>query len=139
VEPIGAALDYAPVAVVTLLALLTYFAMAVGVARARVKAGIPAPAMTGDARLERTIRAHVNTLEWLPIFLPALWLFAAYWSIAAAAVIGAVWIVGRIIYFAGYVSAVRRRAPGFLIQTLACTALILGALGRILYLAVTGG
>ena len=36
--------------------------------------GIDAPAMTGHPEFERAVRAHANTLEWLPIFLPSLWL-----------------------------------------------------------------
>ena len=40
-------------ALVTLLALLTYFWMGTQVPRARVKCGITAPAMTGDPLLER--------------------------------------------------------------------------------------
>ncbi len=61
--------------------------------------------MTGDPPLERTIRAHYNTLEWMPIFLPSLWLFAIYWNSTAAAILGLVWIAGRIIYFLGYAAA----------------------------------
>ena len=62
------------VAIVTLLALLVYFWMGLQVGRARAKCGIAAPAMTGDPVLERTIRAHYNTLEWLPLFLVPMWL-----------------------------------------------------------------
>ena len=40
----------------------------------------------------------MNTLEWLPIFLPSLWLFAIYVSDAIAAAIELVWIIGRIVY-----------------------------------------
>jgi uncharacterized membrane protein YecN with MAPEG domain len=131
--------SHAYVAIVTLLALLTYFWMSLQVPGARRKCGIAAPAMTGDPLLERTVRAHYNTLEWLPIFLPSMWLFAIYWNDLVAAALGLVWIVGRIIYFLGYVSAPGRRAPGFLIQFLATAALLLGALGRLVYvLAVTG-
>src|SRR5690606_24902540 len=55
--------SHAYVAIVTLLALLTYFWMGLQVAGARRRSGIQAPAMTGDPVLERTIRAHYNTLE----------------------------------------------------------------------------
>jgi len=72
---------YYPVATVTLLSGLLCPAMAIAVARIRRQSGIPLPAMTGDAALERALRAHANTLEWMPIFLPALWLFAACWSV----------------------------------------------------------
>src|SRR6266481_5039643 len=80
------------VALVTLLALLTYFWMSTRVPQARKKCGIQAPAMTGDPLLERTIRAHYNTLEWLPLFLVSLWLFAIYWNEPVAAAMGVVWI-----------------------------------------------
>ena len=123
------------VALVTLLTAVAYFWMATRVARMRVKVGIAAPAMTGDPVLERTIRAHLNTLEWLPIFLPSLWLFAIYWNSNVAAALGLVWIAGRIVYFVGYVSEARKRFPGFFIQSCAAAALLLGAIGRIAYIA----
>ena len=71
---------YYAVAVVTLLCSFMIFGMALKVAKTHSTTGILAPTMTGDPRLERAVRAHANTLEWLPIFLPALWLFAIYWS-----------------------------------------------------------
>jgi len=40
----------------------------------------------------------MNTLEWLPVFLPSLWLFAVYVSDAIAGGIGLVWIIGRVFY-----------------------------------------
>ena len=127
------------VAIVTLLAVLTYFWMGLQVAGARRKSGIAAPAMTGDPLLERTIRAHYNTLEWMPIFLPALWLFAIYWNDLVAAALGVVWIVGRILYQRGYASAAETRGTGFLIQALAAAVLLFGGLGRLVYVvAVTG-
>lgn len=129
--------SYYSVAIVTLLAALVCFGMAVQVARKRAKVGILAPVMTGDAALERTIRAHLNTVEWMPIFLPSLWLFAIYWSAAWAAILGLGWIVGRIVYFVGYVAAPTKRFPGFFIQSLAVFALLFGALGRIAYLAAS--
>ena len=125
---------YYLVSVITLLTGLVCFGMAVTVARAHAKTGILAPAMTGNAYLERCIRAHINTLEWLPIFLPAMWLFAVYWSSLWASVFGLLWIVGRIVYFLGYVAAPQRRFPGFFIQSTAVFVLSLGALGRIVYL-----
>ena len=132
-------LPHTYVAVVSLLALLVYVWMGVQVGRARGKCGIAAPAMTGDPVLERTIRAHYNTLEWLPLFLVPLWLFAIYWSDLIAAIIGLIWIVGRIIYQIGYVSDPAKRAPGFLIQFLAVAVLLLGSLGRIVYVLVITG
>jgi uncharacterized membrane protein YecN with MAPEG domain len=127
------------VSLVTLLAGLMTFGMSMAVSGARAKAGIPAPAMTGHPLLECALRAHANTLEWMPIFLPAMWLFAIYWSAAWAAWLGLVWIAGRIVYFAGYLSAPKKRAPGFYIQSAAAFALLLGAIGRIIYLMISAG
>ena len=124
------------VAIVTILALLLYFWMSTRVARTRGKVGIHAPVMTGDPLLERTIRAHYNTLEWMPIFLPSLWLFAIYWSSSVAALVGLVWIVGRVVYFLGYVAEAGKRRTGFLIQSIAVAILLFGALGRLVYLAI---
>ena len=124
---------HAYVAIVTLLAVLTYVWMSGAVSAERRRSGIDAPAMTGDARLERTIRAHYNTLEWLPIFLPSLWLFALYWNDLAAAGLGLLWIVGRVVYFVGYRADAGKRGTGFYIQMLAAAVLLFGALGRAIY------
>ena len=125
------------VALVTLLSLLVYFWMSYRVAQARGKSGIAAPAMTGDPGLERAVRAHYNTLEWLPIFLPAMWLFAIYWNDRVAAAMGVVWIVGRIVYALGYAADPAKRSTGFLIQSLAAAVLLFGGLGRIVYIIAT--
>jgi glutathione S-transferase len=126
-------------ALVTLLALLVYFWMSVQVGRARGKSGINAPAMTGDPLLERAVRVQSNTLEWLPIFLASLWLFAIYWDELVAAGLGIVWIIGRLVYSAGYMADPAKRSAGFLIQLLAAAALLFGAFGRIVYSLATGG
>ncbi|MER8447384.1 MAPEG family protein [Mesorhizobium sp. M1066] len=129
---------YFLVAIVTLLCSLMLFSMALTVARTHKRTGLLAPTMTGDPLLERTIRAHSNSVEWLPIFLPSMWLFAVYWSASWAAVLGLLWIIGRIAYFIGYRSAPLKRYPGFFIQSIAAFALLFGALGRIMYLMMPG-
>ena len=126
-------------AVVSLLALLIYFCMRLNVGRARGKTGIAAPAMTGDPILERAVRVHYNTLEWLPIFLVSLWLFAIYWNELVAAGVGVVWIVGRVIYSTGYMADPGKRSTGFLIQLAAVAVLLFGALGKIVWSLATGG
>jgi uncharacterized membrane protein YecN with MAPEG domain len=127
---------YYSVAIVTLLCGLVLFAMALNVASTHSKTGILAPTMTGDPLLERAVRAHMNTLEWLLIFLPAMWLFAIYWSAGWAAGFGVLWLIGRVAYFVGYISEPKKRYPGFFIQAVATFVLLLGALGRIVYLAL---
>ena len=65
-------------ALVTLLAIAFYFFTAINVSRSRTKTGVKVPAMSGHPDFERAFRIQMNTLEWMPIFLPALWLFAIY-------------------------------------------------------------
>jgi len=127
------------VAIVSLVALLIYVWMGIRVAHARKATGVHAPAMTGDPLLERRLRVQGNTLEWLPVFLVSLWLFAFYWNDRVAALLGVLWIIGRIAYAYGYVADPRKRAPGFMIQTLACAVLLFGALGRAVYVLLTVG
>jgi glutathione S-transferase len=120
-------------ALVTCLAVLFYFFTSVQVARARAAFGIKAPATSGNPDFERVFRVQMNTLEWLPIFLPSLWLFAVYISDGVAAAIGLVWIAGRILYLTGYSKAAAKRGPGFAIQATAATVLWVGALGAIVW------
>lgn len=116
---------------IMLFAILLYFLTAVGVARARAAYGVKAPATSGHPDFERAFRVQMNTLEWMPIFLPSLWLFAIYVSDPIAAALGVVWIVGRILYVVGYSRAAAKRGPGFGIQALASVVLWIGALGAV--------
>jgi glutathione S-transferase len=125
-------------ALVTVLAVLLYFFTGLMVARARQKFGVPVPAMSGQPDFDRAFRVQMNTLEWTPIFLPLLWLFAFYVSDWAAAALGLVWIGGRVIYIRGYSAAAENRHQGFFIQGLTCAALLIGALGGIIWHMVHG-
>lgn len=132
---------HAFVAIVTALALLIYLWMGMNVGAARRKSGVKAPAMTGDPQLERAVRVQANTLEWLPIFLPSLWLCHLFWQpqdqtgIIVAA-IGAVWIVGRILYALAYMQDPAKRTAGFLIQLSASVVLLFGALIKAVIVAL---
>ncbi|MBR0812429.1 MAPEG family protein [Bradyrhizobium diazoefficiens] len=118
-------------ALVTLLAIAFYFFTSINVSRLRTKTGVKVPAMSGHPDFERAFRIQMNMLEWMPIVLPALWLFAIYISDAVAAGLGAVWIIGRIVYFIGYSKAAAKRGLGFMIQGIAAIALWVGALGAV--------
>jgi glutathione S-transferase len=120
-------------ALVTCLALAFYFATSIQVAKARARFGIKAPAITGNPDFERVFRVQMNTLEWLPIFLPSLWLFAVYVSDPFAAGLGVVWIIGRFLYMTGYMEAAAKRSRGFSIQSAATIILWLGSLGAIIW------
>jgi glutathione S-transferase len=118
-------------ALVTCLAILFYFFTSLRVGKARATFGVKAPATSGNPDFERVFRVQMNTLEWMPIFLPLLWLFAIYNSDTIAALVGLVWIAGRVLYMTGYSQAAEKRETGFFIQALACVVLLLGALGAI--------
>lgn len=118
-------------ALVTLIACLFLFATGIRVAMVRVKTGLKAPATTGNADFERAYRVQINTLEWMPIMLPALWLFALYVSDVWAAVLGLVWVGGRIWYMIGYLEAAEKRGFGFTVQALASVVLWFGALAGV--------
>src|ERR1700738_4740481 len=120
-------------ALVTCLAVLLYFFTSVRVARARGAFGVKLPAITGHPDFERVFRVQMNTLEWMPIFLPSLWLFAIYISDPVAAAIGLVWIAGRILYMTGYSQAAEKRGRGFGVQAMAVGALWLGPLGTLVW------
>ena len=125
-------------ALVTCAAILFYFFTSVQVAKARAAFGIKAPAISGNPDFERVFRVQMNTLEWLPIFLPSLWLFAIYISDPVAAVLGLVWIAGRALYMTGYAQAAEKRSMGFGIQALATGILLFGAIGAIVWRLVHG-
>ena len=125
-------------ALVTCLAILFYFFTTLQVSKARVAFGIKAPTISGNPDFERVFRVQMNSLEWMPIFLPSLWLFAIYISDPFAAVLGLLWIAGRILYMTGYSQAANKRRRGFGIQASAATILWLGALGAIVWRLIHG-
>jgi glutathione S-transferase len=119
---------YAPVFVVMLVALLEYFWFSIAVGRARYRYGVKAPATAGNADFERVYRVQMNTLELLAIFLPSLWAFALFISPVWAAGLGVVFIVGRLLYFLGYVKAADKRSIGFGLSMFPTLALLIGGL-----------
>jgi len=48
------------------------FVICARVARAHITYGVKLPATTGHPDFERVFRVQMNTLEWMPIFLPSL-------------------------------------------------------------------
>lgn len=120
-------------ALVTCLSIALYFFTSLRVSRARAAFGIKPPAISGDPGFERVFRVQMNTLEWMPIFLPSVWLFAIYISDPIAALIGLIWIVGRILYMTGYSQAPEKRRRGFGIQATAAVVLWAGAVFGIVW------
>jgi glutathione S-transferase len=119
--------DFRWPALVTLGVVGLLFVMAWNVGRARVKFGISAPATTGNSEFERAFRVQMNTMENVLMFLPSLWLFAAFVNEVWAAALGAVWLAARAWYSMAYQRAAARRGPPFGLSMLVVLVLALGA------------
>jgi len=126
------------VSLVTLLAVLQSVVLGGLVAWARSRYSLPAPAITGNEYFERYFRVHYNTNEQLIVFLPAIWLFGKYISYKWAAILGAVYLVGRVLYAVGYVRSPKQREIGFAMSSIPTYALLVGAIyGAIAAIVVT--
>ena len=113
---------------VTLLALLEYFAFSFLVGKARMTYGVKAPAISGHEMFERYFRVHYNTLELLVMFVPALWIAAMYWNPMWMAGIGAIYLFGRLLYLQGYVRDPKTRSIGFGLSMGPILVLVIAAL-----------
>lgn len=112
------------------VAQLVFFSVLVG--RARGRYGIKAPAVSGHEGFERAYRVQMNTLELMVAFLPALFIAAKYWPQAWVAMAGAVYLVGRLLYWRSYVASPGSRGPGFALSMLPILALVIGGLAGVL-------
>jgi len=124
------------VEIVMALAVLQFVIFGVFVGRARARFQVKAPATTGNEDFERYFRIHYNTLEQLIVFLPGMWLFATHVSARWAAIIGAIYLIGRIVYFRGYAAAADKRHTGSLLSMLPTLVLLVGGLGGLVHDAV---
>jgi hypothetical protein len=121
--------------IVTALALLQFLVFGFKVAKARVRYGVKAPAITGHVIFERYFRVQQNTLEQLVVFIPGLYLFSRYFNPVVAAFLGLLYLVGREIYAAGYVKDPASRHVGYGLTFLPIVILIVGGVvGAIRYL-----
>ena len=104
------------VELVALLAVFQYFAFGALVGRARGQYGVKAPAVSGHAMFERAYRVQMNTLELLVLLLPGLYLASKHWAPGVVAAIGAVYLVGRTLYWQAYLRDPQRRGLGFILS-----------------------
>jgi glutathione S-transferase len=110
------------------LILVEYMVFGWQVGRARVRYQVPAPATTGNEVFERYFRVHMNTLEQLVVVLPAMLIFGHYWGGTLTALLGLVFIVGRAMYYFGYIQAPAKRHAGSVVSSIPTVILIVGAI-----------
>ncbi len=127
---------YHELGLVTLLALLEYLILGVMVGQARQRYGVEAPATTGNPDFERYFRVHVNTLEALIVFVPAVWIFSLTVNYHFGVALGLLFVVARIIYASGYLSAAAKRVPGAIATGVINVILVLGSLIWIIVKAI---
>jgi glutathione S-transferase len=128
--------NYLGLEIVTLLALIEYSVLGLMVGQARGKYHVSAPATTGNADFERYFRVHQNTLEALIVFLPALWIFSLNVQYQIGVALGALFLLGRIIYANGYLKASEKRGPGAAVTFILNGILVLGGLGGLIFKAL---
>ena len=115
-------------ALVTLLSILFYFFTSIQVSKARVAFGIKAPTISGNPDFERYNRVHVNTLEALIVFLPAVWIFSLSVNYHIGVLLGLLFVIARIVYAAGYISAASKRSTGAMATGIINVILVVGGL-----------
>lgn len=121
--------------IVAMLAIVQYLVFGTLVGKARGQYGVRAPAVSGNEQFERVYRVQMNTLELLVAFLPALYAASRYWPGWVVACVGAVYLVGRVIYYRAYVTAPASRGLGFVLSigpvfTLVLAVLVPAVLGK---------
>lgn len=114
--------------IVAMLAVIQYSVFGVLVGQARGRTGIAAPATSGNEEFERYFRVHQNTLEQLIVFLPGLYAFAVFNDAIWAAGIGAVFLLGRLIYLRSYTTDPASRGIGFMLTFVPSAVLVIGGL-----------
>lgn len=112
---------------VTMAALIQFVYFSIQVGKVREKTGIAAPAMSGNDEFERANRVQQNTMEQLVVFIPSMWICGQYFNPLWAAGVGAVFVIGRFMYRAGYMRDAKSRASGFVTGFFASAILILGS------------
>jgi len=116
-------MNYLALVSLLILAQYIFFTMRAGLARG--KDTVVAPAMTGDEKFERRLRVQLNTLEQLAIVIPAMWLCAHFFRADLAAGFGVLFLIGRFMYSAAYLSEPAKRGPGMIVTMFSNVALIL--------------
>ena len=113
---------------VACLAILLALVLTAMVGKARGKYAVNAPATTGHPEFEKLHRAHANTVEQLVLFLPSLMFFGIMIDSKIAAMIGVVWLAGRLYYVRSYLRDPASRGPGVVLTIVPTAVLLVGSI-----------
>jgi glutathione S-transferase len=113
---------------ITVLSLMQFFFFGALVGKARARLGVKAPAMNGSETFERLLRVHLNTMERLVMFVPLLWTAAQFWNPLWVSAAGALFLVGRMLYWRGYVRSPEQRGLGNVLTVVSIAFLLLANL-----------
>ncbi|ESP04391.1 hypothetical protein LOTGIDRAFT_237360 [Lottia gigantea] len=98
---------------VSILASYQIVTFAQRVSNVRNKVKLPFPQTTGNVAFERAFRAHQNSLEFIPVVMPSLWVSSIFFHPIPSSMVGLVYLYSRQKYFNGYSRSVEERLPGF--------------------------
>jgi len=121
-----------------LVILIFYIGVGINCGRMRVRHNIPAPSTVGHPEFERAFRVQMNTIEHMVPFLPAMAICALVTSATIAFWLGLAWLIGRVWYAVGYMTAADKRGPGFMISFLSLLLAIIAALYGVIGLIAQG-
>ncbi len=125
--------------VISAIALILYYWALFNVRRARKRFYVEPPATQGAEAFNRIFRTQQVIGEHLIVFIPSLWMFSYYLSEFWGGILGAIWVIGRLIFAIGYYQSTARRLPGVYIAYPVEFVLVLGALiGATQHLAAVG-
>lgn len=110
------------------LALVQFFFFLFAVGKARSTYKVTAPATTGNEVFERYFRVQMNTLELLVMFVPSILIFSQYFGSYLAAALGAIYLIGRLVYFTSYVKDPKSRSIGYGLSATPILIMIAGAI-----------
>uniref|UniRef100_A0A0B6YP45 Microsomal glutathione S-transferase 2 n=1 Tax=Arion vulgaris TaxID=1028688 RepID=A0A0B6YP45_9EUPU len=109
--------QYALPALVTLIGIYQLgIRFTTAVVKSRHKFRIKVPDTTGPSEFIRTFRAHQNTLEYYTLSLACLWISSIFFHPVPASVTYMGYLIGREMYFWGYIKEADRRVSGFYIS-----------------------
>lgn len=120
--------------IIILLACIQYLLFGLRTGIARTKFGIDAPKVSGNEIWERYNRVHLNTLEQLVVFIPALLAFSYYVSPKWALLPGIAYLVARQIYSFLYIKNPKSRGfpPTFFVNLILVIGSLIGAVMSLL-------